>query len=117
MESNELRVRNWVYSEETQSDVQWFEGNFLNTALDSIKPILLTKEWLTKFSYNWKEEKSFPQNAYWENKLSAIDFDKKRFYIKRYKANDNHADVNLPEYVHELQNLYFALTKKELEIT
>ena len=78
-----------------------------------ITPIPLTEEWLIKLNFKYKKtEKS---NSY------SLDFFRVSFVIDgRYKgkmfisvANLN-PDVNNFLYVHQLQNLYFALTGKEL---
>lgn len=67
-----------------------------------IEPIPLTDEWLVKFGFE-KSYKSFVKG----------DF---TFITNHGLAYKLTIITNLPKYVHQLQNLYFALTGEELEI-
>ena len=76
--------------------------------LESIEPIPLTEEWLLKFGFerqenNWKTLDLHFATIGWE-KLAGItlSFEKESIYLPHIK------------YVHQLQNLYFALTGEEL---
>ena len=111
MEANELRIGNLislsnrickiaeiytkgclVYDlEDNQDTLEDFER---------IKPIPLTEEWLTKFGFK-------KNNMYWIDDTN-IGFE---FYKNgNIKWNQPH---NI-KYVHELQNLFFIFTRKEL---
>ena len=71
-----------------------------------IQPILVTIDWLLKFG--------FKADGVWFEKLDfAIDFNSKRC-VNEVKGNYN--QLPFPKYVHELQNLYFVMTKKELTL-
>lgn len=92
MKQQELRIGNWVNPEHPyQIDANTFQ-NVLNDSLDE-NAIPLTEEWLLKFGVE-----------------SIYDF----------KIYNDDGDVFYYavgcEYVHQLQNLYFALTGEELEI-
>lgn len=73
---------------------------------DIISPIPLTEEWLLKFGFN-----QFPTGNFWDREdfwacyfnrdKTALLFDYLEWSVK---------------YVHQLQNLYFALTGMELTI-
>lgn len=70
-----------------------------------IEPIPLTEEWLLKFGFE-KKGVNRTRWAFWEIDLvedekGIYSFDESRIYI----------DI---KYVHQLQNLYFALTNGEL---
>ena len=70
-----------------------------------IKPIPLTEEWLIKFGFELN------LNNNWSHWNFGLNF---------YKYGDFFESDQLPifiylQYVHQLQNLYFALTNKELE--
>lgn len=74
--------------------------------IDDIKPIPLTEEWLIKFGFKqWKDCKkwSFNNVLIYTNRTSLFYYGKARTRI-------------YVEYVHQLQNLYFALIGEELEI-
>lgn len=78
------------------------------------KPIPLTEEWLKGFGFF--EEKSFYERGIHNAIFSGcmrFKFDKLtqkwRFDIGTYK------DITRVEYVHQLQNLFYALTGEELK--
>lgn len=103
-----------------------------------IKPIPLTEEWLLKFGFFKDEYKKWngngydyqPKDVYTEEQYYTLDyFDDKNI---QYKFSKWHCKEYEPEiqdafifygyclikcdYVHQLQNLYFALTNEELKI-
>lgn len=94
------------------------QGNFIIewcpiTSL-SLKPILLTKEWLLKFGFsNIQYNKEIDCNIY-----SGWDFGS--ICIQYPRGIEAHIFLgNYPvaiKYVHELQNLYFALKGRELTV-
>ncbi len=86
--------------------------------VDCFKPIPLTEEILLKCGFGKSDEHEIGHNA---NKQFGFYYD---YHFKRFRleTNDddgkNYADVILDiEYLHQLQNLYFALTNEELTIT
>ena len=94
--------------------VESIKENYSEPTINSMNPIPLTEEWLIKFGFKKKE------NSLFTKKLEYIYNSLK--YCEDYKIwiyyNDNNdaacnsiADLN---FVHELQNLYFALTNEEL---
>jgi len=83
-------------------------------AADS-EPITLTEEWLLKFGFEkkiWKVKKSI----YFE--LDKIEILLEDSYYKNGVTyfKSNMLFEYFPKYVHQLQNLYFALTNEELKI-
>ena len=73
-----------------------------------LTPIPLTEEWLFKFGFLKDLENGIFLNInayaflYWQNnRVELLD-------------NDNNFMISHCDYVHQLQNLYFALTAKEL---
>lgn len=78
-------------------------------SVDKIQPIPLTEEWLLKFGFNVEAE--FNSKDYWYHDKMRT-FKGSRFYIYLpYGIYDGMAPC---KYVHQLQNLYFALTGSEL---
>jgi len=72
-----------------------------------IEPIPLTEEWLIKFGFKLKH-KYYEHN---ENYLEFWIINDKMFC--EYKGASIYDNIN---YVHELQNLHFAIYKRELKI-
>lgn len=122
MKVSELRVGNYIFSIETQevqkitlvSEDNWISFNaitFDNPSLDEIEPISLTEEWLLKFGF----EKVCHGRFTHKTSLFTLKLGLKRegypYILCHYK--------NYPKpcnNVHQLQNLYFALTGEELKL-
>jgi hypothetical protein len=68
------------------------------------QPILLTEEWLLRFGFV-----SNPYQDRYENKSIHVQCNKTRGVTELWIENMPHI-----KYVHQLQNLYFALTGEEL---
>ncbi|WP_426473425.1 hypothetical protein [Chryseobacterium balustinum] len=141
MNSKELRIGNWVefngkhgivitigkksviielgtkikeHSAYTESE---------NPNLDEIKPIPLDEEWLLKFGFKnitlKYQENSELIGLYLENLDSYLTFDNNEWRLEQdddWRDGGNHHDLPNFEFVHQLQNLYFALTGKELTL-
>jgi len=133
MEATELRIGNWVYKHtdstihEKQVSAIDSDGvkfrdtyfTFVNVhGVANIKPIPLTKEWLVKLGFYKEGETllSLPKDV--KDRMSG-DIGKRWpsfFYNNRLnKWMDCQTRVAI-EHVHQLQNLYFALTGEELNI-
>ena len=109
MDSKELRIGNTILYKGvevniTADDFIEFERNLL----DLSKPIPLTEEWLIKFGFG----EYFLNDGYRLNNF-VLD-DDFRFHV--IDSTDYGVIVarNI-KHVHQLQNLYFALTGKELK--
>lgn len=119
MKASELRIGNWLnwfstYHCNGYFDKQLEIEDFTQTDLSSARPIPLTEEWLLKFGFEKKLNCS--------NMIYYILADK---CLLEYNLTHNIADivkkVNLDlfidiKHVHQLQNLYFALTNEELTL-
>ena len=123
MKASELRIGNYVKyltlngnSEILANGIYLFELGELE-----LDPILLTEEWLLKFGFennkhgNWNryfKDGIYPRSfAFQFYKNGRVDF----WYGDFNVGNLNRIKYNPLQYVHQLQNLYFALTGKELE--
>lgn len=84
------------------------EHSVLATSIKNIEPIPLTEEWLLKFGFRTEEPYSF--------ELDNISINTKRDLMWIFTKCKNNVEVDLTEYVHELQNLYFALIQRELTV-
>jgi hypothetical protein len=116
LQANELRIGNWVEHNQPKrgyyTTVQ--KSTFSVNVEKLFKPIPLTKEWLLKFGF-------CDQNGYLihlENEL-PIDLIYKDGVVSLEDSNELVTStyfLNKIQYVHQLQNLYFALTGEELTI-
>jgi hypothetical protein len=78
---------------------------------DEFEPIQLTEEWLLKFG--------FEKQMMWTYAINIIGNQKLIYYLgeKGWSiGNKNYSDFSNLKYVHQLQNIYFALTGEELTI-
>ena len=117
IDPKELRIGNWIMDVEPYNDIFEITDIHINKAGNgwSFRPIPLTKEWMVKFGatdkwdYNrWEiavDESHNIGHWLWE------EMEKTELW-----CDDNSYTQYPPlRYVHQLQNLYFALTGKELE--
>lgn len=125
MKASELRIGN-IFLEEVRGQKQEFIITAINsithtaidvddniTSIDYLIPIPLTEEWLLKFGF----DRPFAPPIY---EIVTANLDK-RFRIhkvgeKSWMLGYYESITASIEYVHQLQNLYFALTGEELEI-
>jgi len=122
MKSNELRIGNLVYDKQT-ARVITITISWMKQAGDRLKPIPLTKEWLKRFGFE-------QQGSYFDVNGINIDVAITKTDVKFGVSIDEGLDYFYFEYerkglgeqivkinhVHQLQNLYFALTGEELKI-
>ena len=127
VKANELRVGNLLNYQTAEGDVVTLTTDFgtIQWATDDSKgfnlvhsPIPLTEEWLTKFGF----EKPSVCGSYVilylndENKPSSLQIPLFRKDVIQICRSGICAYEAKCEFVHQLQNLYFALTGEELEI-
>ena len=122
MNAKELRIGNLVdlYGQvETiyairNSGVDFYRGKTKKSVImqsyvwEAIKPIQLTEEWLNKLGLKKIEEYCY--------ELDNIHINTKRELIWIFTKCKRELEFNIPDYIHELQNLYFALTNEELTL-
>lgn len=128
MEASELRINNWVaFKHKTKDGFEYttitrscYEGRIIENSYD---PIPLTEDWLLKFGFRKGHNEYgntfhiMDTNGYtakftvehWSDE-SIQDEYKGLFWCDRVINKDAN------KYVHQLQNLYFALTGEELII-
>jgi hypothetical protein len=111
MRASELRIGNWVI--DNNKSVQVVATDF--SYCEVFKPIPLTEEWLLNFNF----EKS---TVFGNFKVKARDYyhsikyyDGEWIYSNDYSDADCYCIASV-KYVHQLQNLYHALTGEELTI-
>ena len=117
MKANELRIGNWVLHVPTNKhmnvsikDLMLIEGG---KYANKYEPIPLTEEWLVRFGFEKVEGNQ------WYNFYKLDDF-KVLIHTKDYSSMINWKDCSIEDrfnwHVHQLQNLYFALTGEELTV-
>ena len=124
MKANELRLGNLieVYLEPQISE--WLDIKVNLSNLEQIinkdkafRPIPLTEEWMLKLGFEYLDAFSWLKNGLTlDNTVAHFSFDIWRgtYSIENCDFNELPMEV---KYVHTLQNLYFALTGEELQIT
>ena len=123
MNANELRINNWVgwngpshYENALVSAISKDEIFFKcgdSGLINEIEPIPLTEEWLLKFGF----EKIIGKIDIYEKDRLRIwlgSRGRSLCYLIEEDTTSAHYIPNSIEYVHQIQNLYFALFGKEL---
>jgi hypothetical protein len=107
MKSNELRINNYYLA--FGVDLKQVETLTKDKILIDFTPIPLTEEWLLKFGFYKNIDTELFEKGGFQIEISVL---KCLFYLPEF--GDWHKEI---EYVHQLQNLWFALTGEELTIT
>jgi hypothetical protein len=126
MKATELRIGNYVY--DTLGKVNKIDLEAITYIVkephNQVKPMPLTEEWLLKFGFEKSDNEFYTETFKGDNKSD---------YYFCIRINDNLCDLVICErvdeinnyslicpkyiqYVHQLQNLYFALTNEELTL-
>lgn len=122
MKVNELRIGNFIIESLSfgSDKVIKVDPNIFNRRIDEFIPITLTEEWLEKFK-EWKKEDDLYvrrlDTIVDSLRLDYINDDEElcwEFYVHNIRGEK--VGCAYIKYVHELQNLYFALYQRELEI-
>lgn len=119
MKANELRIWNWVNIAREDgvggmdiSRIEQISDNDIKLFDDYIiEPIPLTEEWLLKFGFNTDSDCWYYYKD-WSSKHDTFKVAKdefNNFFMVGYHSKSF-------KHVHQLQNLYFALTNEELTI-
>jgi len=128
MKANELRIGNKVDCfgiKEVDSIIRTANGSFKlivcekkesgvsiceSVLIESVdlKPIPLTEEWLLKFGFD-------DNGIFVDDSRGFLYWDGSSLHISDSR-DTNYTFVAICEHVHQLQNLYFALTNEELKI-
>ena len=117
MDAKELRIGNLVNTKDgitTVYDVLEFGINMHHDCwlydIKDVSPIPLTEEWLIKLGF--EDNKTHFTKWINEDRTFIVEYD---VMDTRYFLCDTDVDTNI-KYVHQLQNLYKALTGGELTI-
>ena len=105
MKANELRIGNWVKRKGLVVQCDHMSVDNCYSWPEQYEPIPITEEWLVKFGF--EEVKRYGDGVWRVHDFILI------FYPDECFLCDCDIDVKI-KHVHQLQNLYFALTGKEL---
>lgn len=132
MDARELRIGNLVFDEDGDIGVVYLiaeifvgqrfkNGNQFSQDYEFLKPIPLTEEWLIKFGFTKEEDDG--DMKYYSRVLNddwLIIFDHEQIRFDFRKRSGSHIvfyDDKHFQFIHQLQNLYYALTGTELTTT
>ena len=112
MKAQELRIGNKIQFDSHLYIVNSVVMKQVEEGFVQYQPIPLTEEWLLKFGFEKQGHVKFMGEAYQRFVLgrNGIYSINKIAYI--YEVNDH--DLCEIKYIHQLQNLHFALTGEEL---
>lgn len=118
MEASELRIGNWVNGiggpclvRGTTKGGIWLMTKVSETDEFAVSPIPLTEEWLLKFGFEPYENIGNRRLYHIETFIVESSIPAAPVYYTSSREL-----ICFIEYVHQLQNLYFALTGEELTI-
>lgn len=129
IKENEIRIGNWFrhnnqwnYRSEAKCDFEfqfnandWYQIGECCLWLENMEPIPLTEEWLLRFGF-LKDERKYggvlDTTSFWKSGIELKPIVNGTRFRLDFKS-DCLIDINL-DYVHQLQNLSFALTGEEL---
>jgi hypothetical protein len=128
MKANELRIGNYVNYEQTTHIITsvnmdysisvWIDINNKEHLYphknSELKPIPLTEEWLLRFGWGKGEyDSEYIDNISLKQEVLSYNLNANMFCIE---TNCDIMEISHINYVHQLQNLYFALTNEELKL-
>ena len=136
IQANELRIGNLVWMISKQKNYTIYRGQDLDNS-DDFEPILLTEKILLKcgcesdgndvsllvsdFLYSTERDRRDKESHSQKTTIDTITIDEfggvGSFWISIENEDGNrlNIDISRHNYLHQLQNLYFALTGTELE--
>ena len=79
---------------------------------DTYKPIIITNEWLLKFGFQIEEDYG-DETYYCKNGFGVKIVEEDNFYFYKYNGS-SYTILREINYVHQLQNIYYALTGEKL---
>jgi hypothetical protein len=121
MKAQDLRIGNKIFYRNKVTTVNWQELKWIQEGNNNFQPIPLTEEWLLNFGFSTTDYK----NGYIgiDHKAGGIITDFVLTYPlvigefqKHFIWEHSKFKYNELKYVHQLQNIFFALTNEELTI-
>ena len=135
MEAKELRIGNLVkcnpkfskevstfveYDDEivkikhiSEKETEWWS---MGCHITQLIPIPLTEEWLLKFGFELNDDAYLKTEGRQSISIPRFNKDDDFYILYQEDVGCGYNPLRYLDYVHELQNLYFALTGKELTL-
>ena len=115
MKASELRIGNSIMQDDELVFVTWWRLELMEKNKIEYNPIPLTEEWLLKLGFKYKkwDDHFIIKNGNYFNSIKKYD---DGWYYNTDESEATCYYLTTIKYVHQLQNLYFALTSEELEI-
>lgn len=118
----ELRIGNFVQADDyyPYADIDGVYTDYVGIGVvlydyDAVSPIKLTKEWLVNFGFEYFEK--IVTNGWGDLSYYFLEMpDGAKLEIFTDFSCNHYHGAGVIEYVHQLQNLYFALTGDELKL-
>lgn len=119
MKAQELRIGNLVI-EKGKIKPMYSISNHNAKDYSTIKPIPLTEEWLLRFGFvkevEYKKKINFSRfHLFQINASNSYNDNENEFKVNFYQSKQC-VELCRIKHVHQLQNLYFALTGEELTL-
>ena len=115
MEASELRIGNSIMQDDDFVFVTWWRLELMENNKIEYKPIPLTEEWLVKLGFT-RHHADYSNNViYIKNVPDNTEFEW-GVYPNELGSGIQIQNRKILKYVHQLQNLYHALTGEELTI-
>ena len=126
MKAKDLMIGNWLNASNngfdkhvivfdfTRDEIQHSDEHQDNIPIGQFKPIPLTEEWLVDFGFIKLPTKSYPLNS--QNWCKSDSKNNTFFVYTGSRGFETSQSFILHNYVHQLQNLYFASTGEGLTI-
>ena len=127
MKVNELRIGNIIETPmgcqsiggvcQAETPYIRLEGNMhIGYRLTNCKPIPLTEEILLKCGFEIKPDSALPTFVYNGRLDLQVEFMLGKYSFRIEVENRHTTFVRVVDYLHQLQNLYFAITGEELRV-
>lgn len=126
MKANELRIGNYIQDyyntkifvvktvDSTLEYLDLSDGKTHSNHITNLKPIPLTEDILLKCGFLLSTPNQYIKHQHWYNETTDIEFNH-LLMCSIYEGN-GHVGVSHVKYLHQLQNLHYALTGQELAI-
>lgn len=119
MEAKDLRIGNWVHNDEVgefqcnADTISFLEKEPFKNILNPIEAIPLSEQWLKRFGAASAFPNDPQNNVLQLGELAMLLQSEGNLFVQ---VDFNEAEGMTIKYVHQLQNLYHALTGHELNI-
>lgn len=110
----DVRVGNTVFKDGKVKNVSVCALGDLLSFSDHFKGIPLTEEWLFKFGFANIGEGEFHKDWKFKGVMVRYKKENKKYLIGTWTDSDDDCGIIWLDYVHELENIFYAITKREL---